>query len=160
MPDPNLFLGRALLGLGALGVAAGIFAAGRPAAVCAGLQAFPRSKSPGWILAAIGTFWACWVIFHAALGRFEVVKPLIPVLGVATFAAIVYFLDDMLAPRALGGLLLLVANPLFTQTFALSAFANRRARRINSTPIAPDASRIKAMASFAAATQTGDSPVE
>ena len=112
MPDPNLFLGRALLGLGALGVAAGIFAAGRPAAVCAGLQAFPRSKSPGWILAAIGTFWACWVIFHAALGRFEVVKPLIPVLGVATFAAIVYFLDELLAPRALGGLLLLVANPL------------------------------------------------
>ena len=112
MPDPNLFLGKALLGLGALGVAAGVLALLVPERLRVGLQAFPRSKAPGWILMAIGSFWVCWVISHAALGRFEVVKPFIPVLGVVAYAAIVFFLDELLAPRALGGLLLLLANPL------------------------------------------------
>ncbi len=45
-------------------------------------------------------------------GRFEALKPLIPVLAVLVFAAIVWFLDELLSPRALGGLLLLVANPV------------------------------------------------
>ena len=112
MPDPNLFLGKALLGLGALGVVAGLLAVLAPGPLCAGLKAFPRSKAPGWILMAIGSFWVCWVISHAALGRFEVVKPFIPVLGVVAYAAIVFFLDELLAPRALGGLLLLLANPM------------------------------------------------
>lgn len=112
MPDPNLFLGRALLGLGALGVAAGLLALRFPDALRAGLRAFPRSKWPGWILGAIGSFWVCWVVSHAALGRFEAVKPLIPVLGVAAYGAIVFFLDELLAPRMLGGLLMLLANPL------------------------------------------------
>ena len=112
MPDPNLFLGKALLGLGALGLAAGLIALLAPERLRAGLQAFPRSKAPGWILGALGAFWVCWVISHAALGRFEVVKPFIPVLGVVAYAAIVFFLDELLAPRMLGGVLLLVANPL------------------------------------------------
>ena len=112
MLDPNLFLGRALVGLGALALAAALFALRFPKALRAGLQAFPRSKGPGWILTAAGTIWVAWVISHAALGRFDVVKPFIPILAVLGYAAIVYFLDELLAPRALGGLLLLVANPL------------------------------------------------
>ena len=112
MPDPNLFLGNLLILLGALGVVAGVVALRFPAAVCAGLAAFPRSKWPGWILTAVCVFWVSWVIRHAALGRFEVVKPLIPVLAVIGFGAIVWFLDELLAPRALGGLLLLLANPM------------------------------------------------
>ncbi|NCD22395.1 MAG: hypothetical protein EOL90_05575 [Spartobacteria bacterium] len=112
MLDPNLFLGRALAGLGALGLAAGVLALAFPDALRAGLKAFPRSKAPGWILAAIGTVWVAWVISHAALGRFDVVKPFIPILAVVAYAAIVFFLDELLAPRMLGGVLLLVANPL------------------------------------------------
>ena len=112
MPDPNLFLGNLLILLGALGVVAGVVALRFPAAVCAGLAAFPRSKWPGWILTAVCVFWVSWVIRHAALGRFEVVKPLIPVLAVVGFGAIVWFLDELLAPRALSGLLLLLANPM------------------------------------------------
>ena len=112
MPDPNLFLGSLLILLGALGVVAGLVALRFPVALRAGLAAFPRSKWPGWILAAVCVFWVAWVIRHAALGRFEVVKPLIPVLAVVGFGAIVWFLDELLAPRALGGLLLLLANPV------------------------------------------------
>ena len=112
MPDPNLFLGSLLILLGALGVVAGLVALRFPVALRAGLAAFPRSKWPGWILAAVCVFWVAWVIRHAALGCFEAVKPLIPVLAVVGFGAIVWFLDELLAPRALGGLLLLLANPM------------------------------------------------
>ncbi len=112
MPDPTPLLGNLLLLLGALGVGAGIALLGFPAAVRAGVAAFPRSKWPGWILTAVCVFWVSWVISHAALGRFEGVKPLIPVLAVIGFGAIVWFLDELLAPRMLGGLLLLLANPM------------------------------------------------
>ncbi len=112
MPDPNLFLGNLLVLLGALGVVAGLVLLRFPAALRAGLAAFPRSKWPGWILTAVCVFWVSWVIRHAALGRFEVVKPLIPVLALVGFGAIVWFLDELLSPRALGGLLLLLANPM------------------------------------------------
>lgn len=112
MQDPNPYLGSLLIFLGALGVLAGMVLLRFPAALRAGLAAFPRSKWPGWILTAACVFWVSWVIRHAALGRFEVVKPLIPVLAVVGFGAIVWFLDELLAPRALGGLLLLLANPM------------------------------------------------
>lgn len=109
---PNQFLGDLLALLGALALLAGVFALGFPSALRKGLLAFPRSKGPGWVLTAIGVFWVSWVISHAALGRFEGVKPVIPLLAVLGFGAIVWFLDELLAPRALGGLLLLVANPM------------------------------------------------
>lgn len=112
MQDPNPFLGSLLVGLGALGVLAGLILLRFPAALRAGWAAFPRSKWPGWLLTAGCVFWVSWVIRHAALGPFEVVKPLIPVLAVIAFGAIVWFLDELLAPRALGGLLLMVANPM------------------------------------------------
>ena len=114
MQSSETFLGAILVLLGALGVLAGLVLLRFPAAVRAGLAAFPRSKWPGWILTAVCLFWVSWVIRHAALGRFEGLKPLIPVLAVLLFAAMVWLLDELLAPRALGGLLLLVANPILT----------------------------------------------
>ncbi|MGD9781690.1 MAG: hypothetical protein AB7V14_05995 [Kiritimatiellia bacterium] len=112
MQEANHFLGLALAALGALGMLAGAAALRFPGALRAGLSAFPRSKWPGWMLAAVCTFWVAWVVSHAALGRFSFVKPYVPVLAVLTFAAVVYFLDELLSPRALGGLLLLAANPI------------------------------------------------
>ena len=112
MQDSNRFLGELLVLLGGLGMLAGVVLLRFSAALRAGLAAFPRSKWPGWILTAVGVFWVSWAIRHAALGRFEEVKPFIPVLAVIGFGAIVWFLDELLAPRALGGLLLLLANPM------------------------------------------------
>lgn len=112
MQDANQFLDQALALLGGLGLLAGVVLLRFPSALRAGLLAFPRSKWPGWILTAICLFWVSWVMSHAALGRFEALKPLIPILAVLAFAAIVWFLDELLSPRALGGLLLLVANPM------------------------------------------------
>ncbi len=112
MQDPNQFLAGALLALGALGILAGAAAWFFPAPLRAALEAFPRSKWPGWLLAAIGVFWIAWVVNHAALGRFTGLKPFVPFAAVALFAGMVWLLDELLAPRALGGLLLLIANPL------------------------------------------------
>ena len=105
-------LGGLLLVLGVLGVAAGATMVRFPAAWRRGLAAFPRSRMPGWVLTGICTVWVTWVVYHAALGRFEFLKPAVPVGGVLLFAAVVVFLDELLAPRALGGLLLLLANPM------------------------------------------------
>lgn len=112
MPASTSFLGVSLSVLGGLGLLAGVVLLRFPGALRAGLAAFPRSKWPGWILTAVCVFWVSWVIHHAALGRFEGLKPLIPVLAVVLFAAMVWFLDELLAPRALGGLLLLMSDPL------------------------------------------------
>jgi len=112
MQTPSIFLGWVLSGLGALGVVTGFMMLRFPAPVRAGLLAFPRSKWPGRILTALCILWIWWVVSHAALGRFEGLKPLIPVAALLLFAAVVYFLDELLSPRALGGLLLLIANPV------------------------------------------------
>ncbi len=112
MQSSPLFLAWFLSILGALGVLTGFMMLRFPAAVRTGLLAFPRSKWPGRILTAVCVFWISWVVSHAALGRFEGLKPMVPVAGVLLFAAMVYFLDELLSPRALGGLLLLLANPV------------------------------------------------
>ena len=112
MMGTRIFLGWILIGLGGLGLLAGLVATIFPRAVRAGLQAFPRSRGMGWVLTLVCVVWVAWVVQHAALGRFEGLKPLVPVAAVVLLGAVVYFLDELLAPRALGGLLMLVANPV------------------------------------------------
>ena len=73
---------------------------------------FSRNPWAGWILTAIDVAWVSWVIYHASLGRFEPLKPLVYVGAPVSFLAMVFFMDELLAPRALGGLLLLLANPV------------------------------------------------
>jgi hypothetical protein len=48
------------------------------------------------------------------LGRFEPLKPAIYIGAPLTWAAAIFFMDELLAPRALGGLLLLLAHPLLS----------------------------------------------
>ncbi len=73
---------------------------------------FPRSKAPAWLLTAFCLTWVAWVMLHAYLGRFEFLKPAIYAAGPIAFILMVVFMDELLAPRALGGLLLLIANPV------------------------------------------------
>ena len=75
-------------------------------------RAFPRSRSWGWALTALDLSWVAWIILHAPLGRFEGLKPAIYVAAPVVFILIVVFMDELLAPRAMGGLLLLLANPI------------------------------------------------
>jgi len=73
---------------------------------------FPRSRWPAWILTAIDLAWVAFVIHGAHLGRFEFVKPFIYPMAPIAFFLVIYYMDELLAPRALGGLLLLVSNPI------------------------------------------------
>ncbi len=108
----DLFLAWTLTFLGVAGILIGGVILWQPGGCRRALTAFPRSRLPGWILSAIGVVWVTWVVQHAALGRFEFLKPVIPVAGLLLFAALVFLMDELLAPRALGGVLLLVANPI------------------------------------------------
>ncbi len=83
-----------------------------PAAAQRALAAFPRSRAAAWILTALDLAWVVLIMRGASLGRFDILKPYLPLAGVATFAAIVWGLDELLAVRALGGLLLLLGDPI------------------------------------------------
>lgn len=83
-----------------------------PRAVRTGLLAFPRSRVPAWLLTVVDLSWVAWIILHAQLGRFEWVKPWIYGAAPVAFFLLVIFMDELLAPRALGGFLLLLANPV------------------------------------------------
>jgi hypothetical protein len=102
------------ISLGALaatfGLAAAAFAA-KPEAVKQALARFPRSRRWGLVLAALAYAGAAAAIWDCDLGRFDAWKPaLVPLAGVSWWATVAY-LDELLAPRALGGLLLLAPAP-------------------------------------------------
>ena len=77
-----------------------------------GLTAFSRNVQAGWLFAAVDMVWVAWLVLDTSLGRFDYLKPAIYVVAPVCFFMLVNYLDEMLASRALGGLLLLVANPI------------------------------------------------
>ena len=82
-----------------------------PGAAKAALARFPRSRRWGLALAAIAYAGAAAAIWACDLGKFDAFKSaLVPLAGGAFWATAAY-LDELLAPRALGGLLLLAAAP-------------------------------------------------
>lgn len=78
------------------------------------ISRFPRNRWAGWLLTAGDLIWAAWLIFNASLGRFEGLKPWLWVLVPVIFFLVVYFMDELLASRALGGLLVLLPAPLLS----------------------------------------------
>lgn len=76
---------------------------------------FARHDAAGWALTATGLAWACWLLLKtppfSAMPRIE---PMVYVGGPLAFFILVIFLDEMLAARALGGILLLLASPVLT----------------------------------------------
>ncbi len=87
---------------------AGVF---RPASLRRVLDAFPRNRAAAVAFTLINVLWVAIMVYHAPLGRFEWIKPLLYILAPATFFAVLVFMDELLAPRMLGGFLLLIANP-------------------------------------------------
>lgn len=76
------------------------------------LDAFPRSVAAGRALSAVALLWSAWLLYHGELGRFESWKPMVYVAAPVAYVLVVIFMDELLAPRALGGILLLVPSPL------------------------------------------------
>ena len=78
-----------------------------PAATQRALAAFPRFRYAAWILTAIDITWVVLIMRGASLGPFDILKPYLPLIGALVCAAIAWGLYELLAVRALGGLLLL-----------------------------------------------------
>ncbi len=77
-----------------------------------GFQRFPRSRWSGRILSVIAIAWAGWILKDMPLGRFEILKTgLIPLCVLMVILVWVY-MDELLAPRAMGAILLLYPAPL------------------------------------------------
>ena len=107
-----LSLNSLAVGFGALHATAGAALLAAPGACRRALDAFPRARGIGAVLAAAALAGAGWVVYTGELGRFNSYKPLLFALGPVTWGLMVWLLDDLLAPRALSGLLLLAANPV------------------------------------------------
>ena len=105
-------LSIASLLIGLLALTAGGISLAAPARVRAGLAAFPRSIWPGRILAAIDLTWAAYELSLMHLGMFDAWKVHLFWLTPVAIALCVVYLDELLSPRALGGLLLLAAGPV------------------------------------------------
>jgi len=83
-----------------------------PGAARALARRFPRSAAAGWFLTALDIGWVIWIVKHAALGRFEHLRAPIYILAPVAVVLVAKYMDELLAPRALGGLLLLIPTPV------------------------------------------------
>lgn len=108
----NLTLSQAAYFVGALGLLAGIALLAAPAVCRPFLRDFGRNKIAGWILAALALAWAAWLVKNTPMERFESLKSYIYVAAPVVYFLIVKYMDDLLTTRALGALLLLMANPI------------------------------------------------
>lgn len=84
----------------------------RPAGFRSAVEAFPRHYPSGIVLACAALTWSGWLIHQMPLGFLESYKPLLVVLTPMSMIFVVILMKELLAPRALGGLLLLVATPI------------------------------------------------
>lgn len=98
--------------IGVLAVLGAVSALWRPVALRRFMELFPRSVVPAWILTAICCVLAAREAAAMNMGPVDVVKPFIPFIAFGVFAASVVYMHELLAPRALGGFLLLIAVPI------------------------------------------------
>ncbi len=98
--------------LGVLATAGGLVGVLRPELIKRFAEVFPRSTVPAWILMAL----CCWLGAKEALGMnmgfLDAYKKYIYILSPVVFFACVVYIKELLAPRALGGFLLLIAVPI------------------------------------------------
>jgi hypothetical protein len=97
---------------GAVFAVTGLVCVLMPGRARAWMRAFPRSRSAGWFFTAVDLLWSAWLLYVTPLGRFDEYKPALLVLAPIAFVLVVWLMDELLAPRALGGLLLLLPSPM------------------------------------------------
>jgi hypothetical protein len=97
--------------IGLLALAIGGISLAAPARVRAGAEWFPRSVWPGRILAAVDLIWASYNLTLMHLGMFDAFKIHLCWLAPVAIYLCVKYMDELLSPRALGGLFLLAAGP-------------------------------------------------
>lgn len=83
-----------------------------PASWRGAMKAYPRWKPAGWALTVVDIVWFALNIKATPLGGFESYKVWLWVAAPVVIFLIIRFLDELLAARALGGLMLLVPGAI------------------------------------------------
>lgn len=98
--------------IGALATAGGLVGVSRPDLIKRFAELFPRSTAPAWILTALCCVLGAKEALGMNMGFLDAYKKYIYVISPAVFIASVVYMKELLAPRALGGFLLLIAVPI------------------------------------------------
>jgi hypothetical protein len=95
----------------------GLWGLAQPVSSQTAARGFPRSRVAGFVLLTIAFFWTFWLLATMEMGEFSGFRtPLLVVLPIG-FLLVLRFVDEFLAARALGILLLLAAEPLLDAAF-------------------------------------------
>lgn len=86
----------------------GAWALALPAVWRTAMQKFPRYTPAGWVFTIIDIAWFAWNINASPLGGLDVYKRALWIVAPTVIYLIIRYMDELLAPRALGGFLLLV----------------------------------------------------
>lgn len=76
------------------------------------IREFPRCRIAAGCLTAVDIVWSAWLLNRTPLGPLTPLKSWLVVLAPVAFLLVFFFMDELLAARALGGLFLLTAAPL------------------------------------------------
>ena len=98
--------------LGVLATAGGLVGALRPELIKRFAELFPRSTVPAWIFTALCCVLGAKEALGMNMGFLDAYKKYIYIISPAVFIASVVYMKELLAPRALGGFLLLIAVPI------------------------------------------------
>ena len=82
-----------------------------------GIRRFPRARWLAWALAACDLVWAGWLTYTTSFPWIDPYKQWLVVVVPVAFVLVVIYMDELLAARALGGLLLLVPRPILDAAF-------------------------------------------
>ncbi len=85
-----------------------------PGMAIRGLRSFPRSRVMGALLSVIGFAWAWWLLHQTPMGRFEQYRRLLYALFPLLCILVNILNSELLAPRALGGIMMLIPAPLLS----------------------------------------------
>ena len=69
------------------------------------IRSFPRSRIAAWILTAVDVAWVAFLLYDANIELIHRVRWIIPYLAPVAYVMIIFCMNELLAPRALGGLL-------------------------------------------------------
>lgn len=88
-----------------------------PEATKVWLKALPRSRTMGWVLFTLVAVWAEILVWKVDLGEFTSWRPRLLTFIPIAFVLSVIYVEEFLAARALGMLVLLGAEPLLEAAF-------------------------------------------
>lgn len=94
-----------------------------PRGTAAWVGAFPRHIWAGRILAAVDIIWSVWLLMQMGFAWVAAHHVLVYAAAPAAYILVILFVDDLLAARALGGLMLLAPLPILESAFVHPAMS-------------------------------------